>query len=761
MTKTATKPIDKHNKKGKNIALKILLVFSILIVSILLAGLTYFSILYNKYNLNIEKLTSVNNGIKVYSASWQNNSLYNSNRTIVEIEKLPDYVVNAFVNIEDKRFYKHNGYDLKRIVKAGIVNFSSKSKSQGASTISQQLIKNALLTNEKTYERKIKEIVLAIKMEKKFSKQQILEMYLNTIYFGQNAYGIENASQIYFGKSAKDLTLNEACFLAGIIKSPAKYSPKNNYELAKTRRNVVAKAMLEQKSITEEQYKQVVESEIKTTTTPTLDASYEREAIYEACSLLNISERELINNDYQIITNKDENVQKHVVEINQTNLQNAKTQFNCELDSISILADNSGKILAYYVNSNYNLHNMKRQPASLLKPLAVYLPCFKQNILSPATLILDEPINYNGFSPQNAGGDYYGYVPTKYAIANSLNIPAVKALDYVGLENACSTLADLGINIANDDINLSLALGAVKNGVELIQILNAYSTIANYGMFKPLSFINKIIDKDNKTIYSSSDFCQNVADEQSCFLLTDCLKQTGKTGTAKRFNDLGFDVASKTGTAFNGEHNTDTYNLAFTTNHTLLTWIANVKDNALNDNIHSSNQPTEINKQILSQLYLNNKPATFSVPDGVELAGYDVTEYEKNHIIVAPNSNLDRFVAYDYFKTENKPEPRQIDQQNMTVDLDKYGSKITFNVLKNMHYDLFKNTTNNQVKLATISEKTDTITINDADIFKFDEITYILKCNNQIVSTVKIMPKKYLLNLLESQMLNGKSRWFV
>lgn len=761
MIKADTKPIDKHNKKGKKIALRILLIFSILIVSILLAGLTYFSILYNKYNLNIDKLTSVNNGIKVYSASGQDNSLYNSNRTIVEIEKLPDYVVNAFVNIEDKRFYKHNGYDLKRIVKAGIVNFSSKSKSQGASTISQQLIKNALLSNEKTYERKIKEIVLAIKMEKKFSKQQILEMYLNTIYFGQNAYGIENASQIYFGKSAKDLTLNEACFLAGIIKSPTKYNPKNNYELAKTRRNLVAKAMFEQKSITEEQYMKVVESEIETTSAPTLDASYEREAIYEACCLLNISERELINKDYQIITNKDETLQKQVIKINQTNLQNAKNQFDCELDSISILADNSGKILAYYVNSNYNLHNMKRQPASLLKPLAVYLPCFKQNILSPATLILDEPINYNGYSPKNAGGDYYGYVSTKNAIANSLNIPAVKALDYAGIENACLTLADLGINIAKNDINLSLALGAVKNGVELLQVINAYSTIANYGVFKPLSFVKKITDKDGKTIYSSSDFCQNVVDAQSCFLLTDCLKQTSKTGTAKRFNDLCFDVAAKTGTAFNGEHNTDCYNLAYTTNHTLLTWIANVKNNALNDNIHSSNQPTEINKQILLQLYANNRPQTFKVPDGIELAGYDVTEYEKNHIIVAPNSNLDRFVAYDYFKTNNKPEPRQIDQQNMAVNLDKYGSKITFDTLKNMQYELFKNTTNNQVKLATISEKTDTITINDADIFKFDEITYILKCNNQVVSMVKIMPKKYLLNLLESQMLNGKSRWFV
>lgn len=761
MIKSKAKKPNNRNKKANKIVLKVLLIFCVFVLTCVLAGLTYFSVLYNKYDLNIDKLTSVNNGIKVYSATGQDNSLYNSNRTIVEIENLPNYVVNAFIDIEDKRFYKHNGYDLKRIVKAGIVNMTSKSKSQGASTISQQLIKNALLTNEKTYERKMKEIILSIKMEKKFSKQQILEMYLNTIYFGQNAYGIENASQIYFGKSAKDLTLNEACFLAGIIKSPAKYSPKNNYNTAKTRRNMVAKAMLEQKNITDEQYRQVVESEIETISAPVLDASYEREAIYEACSLLNISERELINKDYQIITNKNEDLQKQVVAINQNNLQAAKSQFDCDLDSITILANNDGKILAYYVNSNYNLHNMKRQPASLLKPLAVYLPCFKQNILSPATLILDEPINYNGFSPQNAGGEFYGYVSARTALANSLNIPAVKALDYVGVDVSANMLADLGINIAEDDKNLTLALGAVKNGVDLLQIANAYTTIANFGVYKPLSFIEKIIDKDGKIVYSANDFNHKIVDEASCFLLTDCLKQTSKTGTAKRFNDLPFDVASKTGTVFNGESNTDVFNLAYTTEHTMLTWIANVKNNTLNSGIHSSNQPTEINKQILSYLYSLKTPNSFILPDDVEMCGYDITEYEKNHIIVAPSSNLDRFVAYDYFKTENKPVLKQVEQAKLNVNIDKYGSKISFDALKNNQYEVIKSISNGQTNLASVSEKTDTIQIFDNDIFKYDEITYILKCNNEIVSSVKILPKKYLLNLLESQMLNGKSRWFV
>ena len=228
----------KHKKN-----MKALLIIAIIICLSFLILVIFASIIYNKYDLDINKLTNLNNGVKVYSSSGIDNTLYNTNRSIVEIESLPEYVKDAFIDIEDKRFYSHNGYDLKRIIKAGLVNLMNQSKSQGASTISQQLIKNALLTNEKTYSRKIQEIVLSIKMEKEFSKDEILEMYLNTIYFGSNAYGIENASKVYFNKSAKDLTINEACCLAGIIKSPLRYSPKLNYKNSLERKNFVAKTM--------------------------------------------------------------------------------------------------------------------------------------------------------------------------------------------------------------------------------------------------------------------------------------------------------------------------------------------------------------------------------------------------------------------------------------------------------------------------------------------------------------------------------------
>ena len=235
---------------------KVLLILSIFIFSLFISIIGMVTFFYNRYALDTYKLTSFNNGIKVYSASGNDNTLYNTNRSIIEIESLPKHVKDAFIDIEDKRFYTHNGYDFKRIVKSAFVNLSNQSKSQGASTISQQLVKNALLSNEKTYSRKIKELVLSIKMEKKFSKDDILEMYLNTIYFGSNAYGIENASKIYFNKSAKDLTLNEVCCLAGLIKSPNHYSPKTNYQNSVERKNLVAKTMYQCGNISKNERKQ-------------------------------------------------------------------------------------------------------------------------------------------------------------------------------------------------------------------------------------------------------------------------------------------------------------------------------------------------------------------------------------------------------------------------------------------------------------------------------------------------------------------------
>lgn len=746
-------------KKLKRFLLCLSFVISFVFISIFLT----ITIVYSKYDLDKEKLTSINNGIRVYSSSGSETTLYNTNRSIVEIETLPNYVKNAFIDIEDKRFYSHNGYDLKRIIKSAFINITSRSKSQGASTISQQLIKNALLSNEKTYSRKIKEIVLATKMEKEFNKDEILEMYLNTIYFGSNAYGIENASKVYFNKSAKDLTLNEACCLAGLIKAPSQYSPKTNYENSILRKNLVAKNMLNSGNITKQDYNEVMNSNIILAEIKENDNSYEKEAILEACRLLNITERELINKNYQILTFKDDELQENVVKNNNDILKQSKNNENSSLDSLTVVANNNGQVLAYYSNSNYNLHNLTRQPASTLKPLAVYLPCFQHNILSPASQILDEEINYNGFSPKNADNIYHGYVSCRKALTQSLNIPAVKALDYLGVKKAKETLTNLGINISNSDLNLSLALGAVKNGVNLMDLLAGYMVLANGGYYSSLCFVNKILDENGKEIYTNENYKTKVANADDCFLTTDILKDCAKKGTAKRLEDLNLPIASKTGTASNESGNTDIYNIAYTTEHTMLTWLADIDKIYLPSNLLSSSQPTEINKLICKELYANQIPNDFNVPENIVRTAYDLTELEENHILVKPNHNIERFISFDYFKLDNLPNENLTSNLDFDVEISKYGANLSFTTKKYNTYKIVKKTAQETEILAILDETNGSFELLDSNIFSHHKIEYYLTdLNGEMISEIiTIRPKEYLITLLNNEILSNKKKWLV
>ena len=713
----------------------------------------------SKYKLDVNKLTSFNNGIKVYSSNGEDNTLYNSNRSIIEIETLPDHVVNAFISVEDKRFYQHNGYDVKRIIKSAMVNFASKSKSQGASTISQQLIKNALLSNEKTYSRKIEELVLSIKMEKQFDKDEILEMYLNTIYFGSNAYGIENASQTYFNKSAKDLTVNEACCLAGLIKSPKQFSPKENYDNATKRKNMVANLMYEQNHLTKEEYNKVVSSPIELNLSQD-DTSYEKEAIYEACRILNVSERELINSNYQILTHKDDNLQANVINTNNDVLALASGN-DVSLDSLSVVVNNQGKVLAYYANSKYNLHNLTRQPASTLKPLAVYLPCFKHNILSPATQILDEEINYAGFSPKNADNNFHGYISVREALKNSLNIPAVKALDYLGVKKAKNELENLGINISASDMNLNLALGSTKKGVRVMDLLQAYTILMNMGEMHPISFVDKILDENDNIIYSFEDFSQQVTDEASCYLVNDILKDCASSGTAKRLGSLNMPIASKTGTHSTEIGNTDLYNIAYTTEHTALTWIADINEKTLPTNLLSSSQPTDINKSIFECLYSTNKPKDFRMPNNVVKAAYDITEANTNHVIVSPDHTIERYIAFDYFKADNLPNECMVTDIDLKVNFNEHGANISFNTLGSKTYIIKRNTSLGKEIIDTVSSHNGSYTYTDNVAFQFDEIEYIVEENNIALTSINVRPKNYLINHLTNQLLVSKKKWWV
>lgn len=744
--------------------LKLFLMLAIILSCLFLLFLGVITFLYNKYYLDVNKLTSVNNGIKVYSATGNDSTLYNTNRSIIEIEDLPPHVKNAFIAIEDKNFYSHKGYDLKRILKSTYINFTSQSKSQGASTISQQLIKNALLSNEKTYSRKIQEIILSIKMEKKFSKDDILEMYLNTIYFGSNAYGIENASKTFFNKSAKDLTINEACCLAGLIKSPKTYSPIYNYSNSIKRKNLVAQYMFKQNKISKSEYEEVINSKIETIYEQENKNCYEKEAIHEACMLLNITERQLINSQYEIITFKQDDLQAKIQDINNTVILNAETNTNSNLDSLTVVTNNTGHVLAYYANSNYDLHDLKRQPASTLKPFAVYLPCFKHNILSPASMVLDEEINYNGFSPQNADKKFHGYVSVRDALANSLNVPAVKALDYLGLKKSKETLTNFGINIANSDMNLSLALGAVKNGVKLMDLLAAYNTLANNGYYYNLCFVNKILDNRGNIIYSHENYGSFAMDPESCFLTTDILLDSAKYGTAKRLESLNLPVASKTGTASTNLGNTDLYNFAYTSEHSMFTWIANVDDKILDSTLLSAAQPTEINKQILSYIYNNCKPSNFEVPEGVVRCGFDINEQTYNHIIVEPNHNVDRYIDYDYFKLENRP--KKLEKSNdigFNVSIDKSGVTISFNAKIFNDYYVYKETNKAKALLKLIDNKDGIVVIKDNEVFNYEYINYFISDSddNLLGEVIQIKPKEFIINLLNNEVLFNKKKWAV
>lgn len=744
-------------KKNKKINFKkVLLIISIILVLFFALFMGFICYIYNKYDLDKSKLTSLNNGIIVASAKSDDENLYNTNRSIVEIETLPKYVLDAFVDIEDKRFYTHNGYDIKRIVKAGFVNLKSKNKSQGASTISQQLVKNALLSNEKTYSRKIQEIVLASKIEKEFSKDQILEMYLNTIYFGSNAYGIENASHIYFNKSAKDLTLNEACCLAGLIKSPYHYSPKVNYNNSIKRRNLVAKSMLELNHISKEEYDNVVSSEINLENTTSFDYSYEEEAIFEACKLLGISERDLINQEYQIISNKDVKLQEKVLEITNQVLSNYPNS-----DSLTIVMDNQGKIVSYYANSKYDLHNAKCQVASTLKPLAVYLPCIQHNILTPVSQILDEPIDYSGFKPKNADGKFHGYISTREALAHSLNIPAVKLLECVGIEKSKQTLSTLGLNISKEDENLSIALGSTKNGIKPIDLISAYSTLANMGVYHAPTFIDKIYDKNKNLVYSNQNYSEQVLKENDCFILNEMLKDSAKYGTAKRLNELNIAVSSKTGTnSINGK-NTDILNVSYTTEHTILTWITNIKNKHLDEKMLSSVEPTEINKQTLSYIYNDHKPKDFTLPEGIEYLPYNLKELQNNRRLISPSSQLsERYIAYDYFKSDFKPAQATIDSLTKPiVNVTKHGAKISFYTENNNDYVLYR-IINNQTEIVS-TEYSENYEFIDKNIFEYDEISYFYSCNGEKSESVTIRPKDYLVNMFNNEILNGKKKWYV
>ena len=742
---------------------KICLISFVLIVvfACVLCG-SLIAVSYAKYQsipLNTESLTSPSLSIDIYDKDnipIKEENQFNGD--FCKLSSLHQYTKDAFISIEDKDFYKHNGLNKKRIIKAMINNLKSMSLKEGASTISQQLIKNTHLSNEKTFERKLKEMVLTKKLEKNFSKDEILESYLNIIFFGNNCYGLESASKYYFNKDAKDLNLNESCTLAGMIKSPSKYSPILHYENSVQRRNLVLSEM-------EKDGKISIDEKINTQNQPIiLDITqknqnklntYSQASIDEASKILKIPAKQIAIAGYKIHTYL--NTEK------QTALKNALENNEYEnIDNAGIVIDSTTHgVTAFQGNSNFKVLDLKRQPASCLKPLLVYAPALNEGVVSPSTQILDEPIKIGSYSPSNVNKKFSGYISVTDAVKNSINIPAIKVLSYIGIDIGKQYAQKLGIDFDEQDDSYTLALGGMTYGVNIKDLATAYTTFANSGEFLDSTFIQYITDKNNKLVYIHKPISQMVFREDSTYLMTNILQETAKSGTSRKLSTItNTEIASKTGTVGkkNTNGNTDAYNISYTPTETIGVWFGSISNTP--EKIAGGNQPTEVVRQyVSSQKYDKTK---FDIPSSVTEIKIDTLEKEENHrLVLASPYAPARFTETCLFSRFNVPtevsqnftEKPQISAESK---VENNQIVLTLNAQKHLKYQIYKD----DIPYQTIEEKQGPLTLR----LNFPEKDTTLKIiANYIGETDKSLQteKEFSLTKTETETNHQKQKWYI
>jgi 1A family penicillin-binding protein len=497
-------------------------------------------------------------------------------RTELPFNQISPYIKKATVSIEDAEFYQHHGIKPTSIIRAIFANITSLGYSQGGSTITQQVVKNSLLTKNKSISRKLKEWVLAIKLERVLSKDEILNIYLNDSPYGGNVYGVEVASQTFFKKSAHDLTLAEAAYLASLPQAPSYYSPYGNHkeELDK-RKNLVLSKMLEQKYITKDEYNAALAEKV-TFYPPNHSGSLAPHFVFYLRDLLatKYGEQALNEDGLKIITTIDANLQQKAEEIVKKYALSNKEKFDAENAGLVSINPKTGQILAmvgsrdYFdkdIDGNVNITFAKRQPGSSFKPF-VYATAFKKGY-TPETTLFDVKTEFSTYctpdskplkpgavcySPNNYDNQFRGPVTLREALGQSLNVVAVKVLYLAGVDNALQTAKDMGITTLTDKDRYGLTLVLGGGEVTLLELTNAYGAFANDGVKNPYTGILKITDDNNTTLeeYEQQDSVgidSNIARTISD-MLSDNDARTPTFGERSALYFPGNQVAVKTGT---------------------------------------------------------------------------------------------------------------------------------------------------------------------------------------------------------------------
>lgn len=520
-------------------------------------------------------------------------------RVPVTFDKIPKHVQQAFIAIEDNRFYEHSGIDYRGTARA-LVSTLSGQEVQGGSTITQQLAKNAFLTQERTIVRKIKEAFIAKELEHKYTKDEILTMYLNQIYFGQGAYGIESASMYYFGKHVQDLSIAEAATLAAIPKSPNYFNPFENPQASKERKELVIDQMYKYGMI-DEATANVAKAQKLILRTSNAGSSDPRSYFFDMIIQKVISEvgaDALYKGGLKIYTTLDTDMQlaaeralRYLPELYNDN--NKLTQPQVALVAVD---PNNGQVKAMIGGRGQDKFNRAtlaaRQPGSAFKPF-VYLTAM-ENGFTPASIIEDKEEEFwPGWKPQNSDLKWHGKVSLRTALKRSLNVPTIKLAREVGVNKIITNAEKMGITTLVDsgkynDTNLAMALGGLSKGVSPIEMASAYGVLATNGVYcRPYALI-KIVDREGKVLYEQKSSSKQVVDAKAAYLTTNMLEDVLVSGTAGGMG-IGRPAAGKTGTT---DTNIDAWFVGYTPNLSTAVWVGD--DNNQSIHMYGSGAPLSI-----------------------------------------------------------------------------------------------------------------------------------------------------------------------
>lgn len=664
---------------------KIFLIGCAFFLALICIALGYYFFVTRNTRLDPQKLLFNEKNITVYNEQNERveHQLFPTEKETVRIALLPDHTKYAFIDTEDRRFFSHSGFDFRRIVGAALNNLKAGAFKQGASTISQQLIKNTHLSQEKTVKRKLKEFKLTRLLEKKYSKAEILEKYLNTIYFGHNCFGIQAAAKFYFGKSPQELSLADSAILAGLVKSPNNYSPFKNPENCKRRMTSVLNAMLKNKHLSKAEMEAALNAPLPTPSAQNTQNVGYMNFVFDELASLSDEYGFTVGGNVEIFTYLNEDLQSKTQKI-------LDTETDC--GKLALVLDN--ETLGFKACSA-TVGNIRRLPGSLIKPLLVYTPAFEKDILSPATPILDEKVNYGGYAPENYDGKYHGYVSARESVEKSLNIPAVKTLETLGVATGASYMKKLGLEIDKEDLSLALALGGMKNGFTLKDMLSAYATLPNGGVYEQGRFISEI-RINGVRVYKRERKKRQVFSEESAYLMTDVLQSTAKTGTAKKLRSLPFDIAAKTGTVGTSNGNTDAYAVSYTTKDSVAVWLGN-PDNRYIEHTGGSlpcNLLLQINEYLYESYTKKDVPIPhFAAPKNVSFIDLDKTVYYDTHSLVLADKNAPAETTLrELFKNSAIPLKQSDSFSNPhmdspTISLQKDGVYIQFPKTASKYYE--------------------------------------------------------------------------